>query len=455
MSAQKVRPSERRLRVVLLWHDDVIAEQEYDEPQPVVLSDRPRAALPLPEGVVHKRDLTLLEPHEGGYRLLPSGALGGAVWLGGQRRDVGELGRSEQPVPLGPDDYGVVTVGAVSVFFQQVRAARAPRRTVFALDGELAAGIGLSAFVFAALLMLAFLDLREHPPEDPLELPSDVVAKYMVVPPPEETKTPTRSAGTEVKDPGLHGRKEAGGKRHKGAEGKVGEQNAEREDTHIQGEVRDQVAARVRKKGLLGALSGGGEGNAIAAAMDVPDVGDILGGMGAKPTQVGRGSAGAGLRGKGGGGGGEGSGNLFGAGGLDTGVGAGSGGGAGTGGGGPGVPGRKAKEVSISVDRGTPNTNGYLSAEQINRVVRAHQAAIRYCYEKEVQRQPNLSGRVSVSWRINLQGSVTSARVASSTMNNAGVEGCIVRQVRHWQFPKPDGGECAVTYPFVFGVQGG
>ena len=63
--------------------------------------------------------------------------------------------------------------------------------------------------------------------------------------------------------------------------------------------------------------------------------------------------------------------------------------------------------------------------------------------------------RIEIAWRVNLQGSVSSARVARSTMNNSRVEGCIVRQVRRWRFPRPDGGEVSVQYPFIFGVQGG
>ena len=77
--------------------------------------------------------------------------------------------------------------------------------------------------------------------------------------------------------------------------------------------------------------------------------------------------------------------------------------------------------------------------EQINRVVRANQAAVRYCYEVEVQRQPNLRGRIEIAWRISLAGRVTTSRVARSTMNNSRVEGCIARQGRNWRFPEPDG----------------
>ena len=41
-----------------------------------------------------------------------------------------------------------------------------------------------------------------------------------------------------------------------------------------------------------------------------------------------------------------------------------------------------------------------------------------------------------------------------STLGNAGVESCLVRQVKKWHFPKPDGGEVSVMYPFLFGVGG-
>ena len=99
----------------------------------------------------------------------------------------------------------------------------------------------------------------------------------------------------------------------------------------------------------------------------------------------------------------------------------------------------------------TPHVSGYLSPEQIMRVVRQNQAAVRYCYENQLQRQPSLRGRIEIAWRINREGRVTTSRVARSTMGNPGVEGCIVRQVRNWHFDQPDGGEVDVVFPFIFG----
>ncbi|MFN7702652.1 MAG: hypothetical protein ACK5U8_32525 [Deltaproteobacteria bacterium] len=46
-------------------------------------------------------------------------------------------------------------------------------------------------------------------------------------------------------------------------------------------------------------------------------------------------------------------------------------------------------------------------------------------------------------------------RVASSTFDNARVEGCIVRQLRNRRFDPSDGGEVGVVFPFLFGASGG
>ena len=114
---------------------------------------------------------------------------------------------------------------------------------------------------------------------------------------------------------------------------------------------------------------------------------------------------------------------------------------------------RARTERDVDFHRGDPEvSNGYLSPRQINRVVRINQAAIRYCYEQQLQRQPRLAGRVTVGFRIGMDGRVRSARIAGSSLHNRMVEGCMVNRVRRWQFPLPDGGEVVVRYPFFFGV---
>src|SRR5580704_6548879 len=101
---------------------------------------------------------------------------------------------------------------------------------------------------------------------------------------------------------------------------------------------------------------------------------------------------------------------------------------------------------------GTPGAaHGGLSAEQIRRVVVAHRGALQACYEIEAQKDPSLRGGVTAAWTIDASGAVTSATLAGTTIHNARVEGCVLRQVRTWHFPASDGSSQA-NFPFSFGI---
>jgi TonB family protein len=103
------------------------------------------------------------------------------------------------------------------------------------------------------------------------------------------------------------------------------------------------------------------------------------------------------------------------------------------------------------VTAGSSEVRGSLSAEVIRRVVRRHINEVRFCYEQELTRNPTLAGRVVVTFVISPTGDVPSSSVASSTMANARLEGCLVRAVRRWNFPAPEGGGIVtVNYPFDF-----
>lgn len=441
----KKRPAP--LRIALVWKGVLLQDELLSTPQDVGFG--PGQLLPQIDGVGPE---PLLRVTKIASQLLLRPGMSGDVWLRGERKNLAGL---EGPIQLWAGDYGVVHIGPVSVFFEHVTPIVGVPRGRRADRGALWAALLLAFLSTFGVLFIAKLDADRQGPAMPFELNQELVTRYLVEPPTEPMLEPSSTeSGDETDDAGLRGREESGGRAHEGDEGRVGREDATQEQTEILGEPQDEVSARVRGQGLLGALSGGSEGNAIAAALDGPDIGELLGGTGAASTVSGRGSRGAGLRGLGMGGGGMGAGSLFGSGMLGTGVGGGRGG-AGAGMGGIGARGRMSQEVRVSVMRGRARVNGYLSAEQIDRVVRANQAAVRYCYEVEVQRQPNLRGRVEIGWRINLQGRVTAARVAQSSLRNPRVEGCIVRQVRRWRFPQPDGGEVNVTYPFIFGVQGG
>jgi outer membrane biosynthesis protein TonB/pSer/pThr/pTyr-binding forkhead associated (FHA) protein len=157
-----------------------------------------------------------------------------------------------------------------------------------------------------------------------------------------------------------------------------------------------------------------------------------FGGMG-NSAALGTGGPANALAGLGGGAGGLGSGGLGGPGGTGTGAFKG-----------------KLQGSSVVVPEGDAVTEGNLTKEEIEAVIRANLAQIKACYERNLQGNRNLQGRVLSAFVIGTDGRVISSKVAQSTLGSRGTEDCIAGAVRRWKFPIPRGGGVVnVRYPFV------
>jgi len=156
---------------------------------------------------------------------------------------------------------------------------------------------------------------------------------------------------------------------------------------------------------------------------------------------VGYGAGGMGFKGTGPGGGGTGGyGRIHGLGKIDTGGGLGVRAGLGS----KGV--RKVGNVSLEGMSGSQ----FCKRNDIMQVVMRRAAAIRACYEQQLQIHENLAGKITVRWTINLDGEVEGVTVVSSSLGNAAVEQCVLQTIRRMKFEKPEGGVCVVQWPFVF-----
>ena len=236
------------------------------------------------------------------------------------------------------------------------------------------------------------------------------------------------------------------GAKAKREEGKVGKKDAKMKQAkgnkvEMQKQELDREIAE--NAGVRGALRDGSELDGVFGSSGLSSdlTGGIGGLIGAKGTQIG--SGGLGSRGSGLGGGGT----AEGLGGLGT-KGRGSGAsGYGSGGGNFGAKG----EGGIGRIGGDPIILGALDKSLIDAVIKRHMNQIRYCYQRELNKNPNLGGKITVKFVIAKDGSVSSAQTKNSTMKNPAVESCINSRFMRFKFPEPKGGGIViVSYPFIF-----
>ncbi len=116
--------------------------------------------------------------------------------------------------------------------------------------------------------------------------------------------------------------------------------------------------------------------------------------------------------------------------------------------------GRSSVAVSASIDEEEVYIMGNIPKSVIAKIIADHMGQIRYCYERELTKNPELRGKIATLFVIGLEGRVTSARVKQTTMNSPPVEGCVLDVIRRLPFPKPGGGIVEVSYPFLFRVAG-
>ncbi|MBM4393477.1 MAG: AgmX/PglI C-terminal domain-containing protein [Deltaproteobacteria bacterium] len=107
-------------------------------------------------------------------------------------------------------------------------------------------------------------------------------------------------------------------------------------------------------------------------------------------------------------------------------------------------------EARLDVE-GTPTMIGGIDKADVDNVVKHHLTYLRYCYSRELQKQPQLGGKVSIRFVIAGDGSVSAATVSRSTLGHPPTESCMTNKFLQMQFPALKGGGIAIiTYPFVF-----
>ena len=115
--------------------------------------------------------------------------------------------------------------------------------------------------------------------------------------------------------------------------------------------------------------------------------------------------------------------------------------------------GRQREKVVSSIVVDEAAAKGSLTKDQIAKVIASFMGQIEYCYERQLQKEPNLSGKIRVHFVIDKLGKVAESSTMSSTMNSPIVESCINGVFRRMPFPPPGEGVVEATYPLIFSLK--
>lgn len=368
---------------------------------------------------------------------------GGFADIGEERKTLQELIESGRASATGDGFFKievtentrlVLDIGHAVFFAQMVPASK---KVVAKLtDNVDYPFVGIMSFASFLGIMLAIIALTTPPPPEPemSELDKRFV-ELLLEKPPEEVQEKKPDANKDAGE----------GAKAKREEGKVGKKDAKMEKA--KGEKVEMDQRQIDKEiaenaGVLGAMRDGAVESMLGDTSLSADMANGIGGLiGANGTQMGAG--GLGSRGGGLGGGGT----ADGLGGLGTkGRGSGSSG-YGSGGGSFG----EKSEGGLAKLGGDPIIMGALDKSLIDAVIKRNMAQIKYCYQRELTKNPSLGGKIVVKFVIAKDGTVSSASTKASTMNSPAVEECINGRFIRFQFPEPKGGGIViVSYPFLF-----
>jgi len=100
-------------------------------------------------------------------------------------------------------------------------------------------------------------------------------------------------------------------------------------------------------------------------------------------------------------------------------------------------------------DKKPPPSDEFCNKADIQTQMRKRAGTFRFCYEKELQLEKELAGRLVASFTIDMGGKVKGLSTSGSLPSKTVAE-CVKNEIKKVQFAPPAGGECVVSWPFQF-----
>ncbi|MDC0670380.1 AgmX/PglI C-terminal domain-containing protein [Nannocystis radixulma] len=113
---------------------------------------------------------------------------------------------------------------------------------------------------------------------------------------------------------------------------------------------------------------------------------------------------------------------------------------------------KKERKINSSVKSSGADVYGDADKKAVQATIRQRTGALQACYNKALQTNPGLAGKISYTITISVMGTVTDVRINDDSLQDAGVQTCTVAKIKGWRFPTTPGAEQAsdVTFAVVF-----
>ena len=109
-----------------------------------------------------------------------------------------------------------------------------------------------------------------------------------------------------------------------------------------------------------------------------------------------------------------------------------------------------AKATSPEADAPAPSGDAFCDKKDIRVAMNRAKGSFRFCYQRELQNDSELAGRVVLRFTIGTDGRPKGPSIASSTLKNKAAHACLLKTVNRMTFKPPKGGVCPVRWPFTF-----
>jgi Ca-activated chloride channel family protein len=104
-----------------------------------------------------------------------------------------------------------------------------------------------------------------------------------------------------------------------------------------------------------------------------------------------------------------------------------------------------SKLTHVSVELTEISATRGLSKEDIQRVIKQQIPCIEICYQKALEKKPNIQGEATFQLLIDSKGKVTKVSLVSSKLNDKNLEKCIIQKIKELTFPPLEGKDRATV----------